>query len=192
MPQSNPSNGLISFGLFLRAGVFALLASCIPLKGPPEPESDLLGCLSLSGDVLDSVSDSLGYRVPNVIKLTSEWNGAGKPESWMVLPFGHPKPSWTYLDWLPSSSRKRWETRSDLDPIPGDSFDVYFPCDHPCRLGDAVLRLGADGTSFGGRVEWIHLGTPHSVWAGMTVRATPTSCSALPEGLEHLRKPDFF
>ncbi len=165
-------------------------ASCALMQPPPPAPPDLLQCYRLSGEVLDFMSDSIGYRVPLVIKLTSELNGAGKTESWTVLPRGHPKPYWTLLDWLLSSTPSSWETTRDLDPVPGDSFDIYFPCDIPCHLGDGVIRLGSDGTEYGGRAEWHHPSWVRGLWERMEVRAAPTSCKELPAGLEGIKRSE--
>ena len=161
-------------------------SSCALFRPPPPPPLELLGCLRISGEVLRHASDTLGYEVPSVVKLTDHLAGLGKEESWSVLPFADHKPYWTRRDWLPSGYIYRQEHWRALPEIPGDSFDIYFPG----RMGDVVVRLGSQGVGYGGRAEWVDFsaGGEYRLWVGSRVEAVPTSCSDLKVGLRYIRR----
>lgn len=163
-------------------GVGLSALGCALVIPPTTPEPGLLGCYRLETS-LDSYADSLGYVIPDIVRL-----GYSEHGQWTVLPTDHEwHPDWTVYDGLPSGHVRRqlglratgpmrWDS---VGRIPADSFDVRFPS----AIGTLVLRLGGEGDRLGGRAEWIINMNESYLNEGATVSARRTSCAALPPRL---------
>jgi hypothetical protein len=164
-----------------------LLCACGFSLPPPKPDPDLLGCYHLETDLPASYGDSLGYKIPPVIRLAHSAYG-----QWIVFPTDREwHPSWTVWDQLPSTHLRRvialhsspLSQHDSINMIPGDSIDIIFPS----AIGRLVFRLGRDGGALRGRAEWA-INHPISFMnEGKTVVAWPTSCEGLPRSLERTR-----
>ena len=83
--------------------ILVLSAACGLMRPPVKPDPSFTGCYSVETDLPASYGDSLGYKIPVIIRLGYTPHG-----QWIVLPTDPEwHPSWTTYDRLPSGRMRR-------------------------------------------------------------------------------------
>ena len=174
-----------------RAALLALAllwaGGCRFVQPPVTPDPGLLGCYRLVTNLPASYADSLGYELPDLIRL-----GFSQGGQWTVVPTDPDwHPSWGEYDALPSGYLRRARGAAHTSPmqwdsvsrIPGDSIDVVFPG----PIGSLTLRLGGDRERMGGRAEWVVQVDQYFLNEGVRVEAIRSSCAGLEMSLRRTR-----
>ncbi|MFC1660394.1 hypothetical protein ACFL3S_02860 [Gemmatimonadota bacterium] len=151
------------------AGVLFFVIACRGPDPPPTADSGLQGCYALETNLPGSISDSLGYEIPGVIRL-AERRATGEG---VVLPTDPEfRPHWEM------EGGRVWETGGSSGAR-GDSVDIVFPG----PSGRLVLRVGVGGGILRGRAGWIAHSSNSALGVGATVVARPGSCEELENAL---------
>lgn len=169
------------------------LSGCGLLQPAIQPDPGLFGCYRLETNLPASYGDTLGYELPDLIRLSDRLSRTNDIlDALMVFPTDREfHPSWTIQDGLPSSQARltmaeRSAPTSQLDSlrmVPGDSIDISFPS----AYGTLVLRLGPDGVKLGGRAEWVIGRRLSYMMEGIRATASPESCRELLPALKRTR-----